>query len=112
MLRSLQGTTPSLRTDAPADIPRRPAAGVAPRVSRPDRFNLEAQIVRHRCMRCVREYPHRFQSFCECGGMIDVFYDANRVLLHDSPDPLRRFFDLLPIEDPRHLISMRMEYRS
>jgi threonine synthase len=42
--------------------------------------------------------------------MIDVFYDLNTVELHDSPDPLFRFFDLLPIEDPANLIPMPMRY--
>jgi threonine synthase len=42
--------------------------------------------------------------------MIDVFYDLDQVELHDSPDPLRRFFDLLPIEDPANLIATQMRY--
>lgn len=71
---------------------------------------LKNKTVSHRCLRCGQAHPHRFHTFCSCGGMIDVFYDLDRSQLYESANPLRRFFDLLPVEDPRFLIPMEMGY--
>jgi threonine synthase len=40
--------------------------------------------------------------------MIEVEYDLDRAVLHDSPNSLERFFDLLPIEDSGSLHSRAM----
>src|SRR5436190_13006565 len=106
MIRSPIPRSALLRALAPARTPRLPDGAVA----RLSGFNLGRKQVLHRCMRCGAGFPHRFQSFCDCGGMIDVFYDLDQVQLHDSPDPLRRFFNLLPIEDPANLIATQMRY--
>ncbi len=72
---------------------------------------LEAKRVTHRCTKCLRTYPHGFSTFCpECGGMIDVHYDLARARLHDSINPLERFFDLLPVERPESLLPQEMGY--
>jgi threonine synthase len=67
--------------------------------------HLQRKQVRHRCVRCNKIYPHSYTTFCDCGGIIEVEYDLDRAVLHDSPNSLERFFDLLPIEDPGGLIS-------
>jgi threonine synthase len=67
--------------------------------------------VTHRCVKCQREYPQGFHTFCEdCGGMMDVHYDLERARLRDSLNPLERFFDLLPVERPESLLPQDMRY--
>src|ERR1043166_8275669 len=71
---------------------------------------LKTKYVRHYCVRCGTEYPHKFMTFCPCGGMTEVDYDLTKAQLYDSPNPLERFFDLLPIEHPDFLVPMPMSY--
>ncbi|MBK6316740.1 MAG: pyridoxal-phosphate dependent enzyme [Blastocatellia bacterium] len=60
----------------------------------------------HVCSGCGATFPHAFTTFCDrCGAMIDVEYDLDRVVLHDSEDALVRYFDLLPLESDGHLVS-------
>ena len=67
--------------------------------------------VTHRCVKCSREYPHAFNAFCQhCGGMMDVHYDLERARLRDSPNPLERFLDLLPVERAESLLPQEMRY--
>ncbi|MCI0415997.1 pyridoxal-phosphate dependent enzyme [bacterium] len=42
--------------------------------------------------------------------MVDVEYDLKQAVLYDSFNPLERFFDLLPIENPESLLPRSMEY--
>lgn len=70
-----------------------------------------AKRVTHRCVKCRREYPHGFNTFCEqCGGMIDVHYDLERARLRDSLNPLERYLDLLPVERPESLLPQDMSF--
>jgi threonine synthase len=71
-------------------------------------MSLEKKTVIHRCVRCGKLRPHEFVAFCECGGMIDTEYALDRARLHDSRNPLVRFFDLLPIEDPGNLLPVEL----
>jgi threonine synthase len=65
---------------------------------------------RHYCVKCGKVFPHRFTTFCDtCDGMIDVEYDLERAVLYDSPNPLERYFDLLPVVDPANLLPQPME---
>ena len=64
--------------------------------------------VQHRCVKCGRVFPHTFNPFCECGGMIEVEYDLDHAHLYDSSNTLLRFFDLLPIENSESLRSQSM----
>lgn len=57
----------------------------------------------YRCVQCGQPAPHELAAFCSCGHMIDVEYDLFRCALRDSPDPYRRFFDLLPLRDQASL---------
>ncbi len=67
--------------------------------------------VTHRCVKCQREFPHGFTTFCEhCGGMIDVHYDLERARLHESDNPLERFLDLLPVERAGSLLPQEMRF--
>jgi threonine synthase len=50
------------------------------------------------CTTCGKAPHLAYQPFCDCGGMMDVAYDLERVELHDSPNPYVRFADLLPIK--------------
>src|SRR5690348_14796113 len=72
--------------------------------------DLPAKFVRHWCVRCGQEYPEGFHTFCSCGGMVEVSYDLTRSRIYESSDPLHRFFDLMPIQDPRNLIALPMQY--
>ena len=49
------------------------------------------------CRSCGRPFPEGFHPTCECGGLVDVIYNLERVRLRSSDNPLLRFFDLLPI---------------
>ncbi len=42
--------------------------------------------------------------------MVDVEYDLKQVVLRDSSNPLERFFDLLPLENPESLLPREMEF--
>ena len=67
--------------------------------------------VTHRCVKCHREFPHGFNTFCgHCGGMVDVHYDLERARLHESTNPLERFLDLLPVERAESLLPQDMAY--
>ena len=69
--------------------------------------------VSHLCTRCRKRFAHSFTTFCDnCGGMIDVEYDLEHVIVHDSDNPLERFFDLLPLEDPAILLVQEMRYQA
>jgi threonine synthase len=37
---------------------------------------------------------------------VEILYDLSSAKLRDDPDPYVRFFDLLPIEDPDHLLPL------
>jgi threonine synthase len=49
------------------------------------------------CRACGKEFATGFHPVCSCGGMVDVNYSLRRVRLRDDPNPLIRFFDLLPL---------------
>jgi threonine synthase len=61
--------------------------------------------VQHRCLRCGKEFAHSFVPLCECGGMVEVFYDLKGARLYDSASPYVRYFDLLPLEDPASVVT-------
>jgi threonine synthase len=51
------------------------------------------------CVRCSRPFPVGYVPFCDqCGAMIEVSYDLEKVTLPESTNPLVRFADLLPIQ--------------
>jgi threonine synthase len=50
------------------------------------------------CRSCRKPFPTGFHPVCDCGGMVDVDYVLEHVRIHDSPNPLIRFFDLLPLQ--------------
>jgi threonine synthase len=61
----------------------------------------------HRCIRCGTVYPHGFTPRCKaCTGLVEVYHDLAGARIHDDDDPLRRYFDLLPIKDADHLLSL------
>jgi len=52
------------------------------------------------CADCQKNYDKQFIPFCEdCGGITEVFYDLENVVLRDSKNPYERFQDLLPVRD-------------
>ena len=60
-----------------------------------------------RCLRCGEIQPASFVSLCHrCSGMVDVCHDLDGVRIHEAPTATERFFDLLPISDPAHLINL------
>jgi threonine synthase len=72
---------------------------------------LPSKIVTQRCLNCSRVCTQGFTPFCEtCGGMVDIEYDLDRARLHDSTNPLERFFDLLPVESAGTLLPQKAEY--
>jgi threonine synthase len=42
--------------------------------------------------------------------MVDIEYDLHRARLHDSTNPLERFFDLLPVQRPESLLPQQAAY--
>src|SRR5918992_277621 len=71
----------------------------------------KTKTVVHRCVSCRKTFPHSFTTVCDrCGAMVDIEYDLERTTLHDSDNPLERFFDLLPIEDSANLLPLDMRF--
>ncbi len=65
----------------------------------------------HRCVKCGKTFPHSFTTVCDgCGAMVDIEYDLDRATLHDSDNPLERFFDLLPLENSESLPPIEMQF--
>jgi threonine synthase len=60
-----------------------------------------------RCHRCGEIQPPGFVTLCcRCGGMVEARYDLGSAKIHDAPRSMERFFDLLPISDPVHLVNL------
>lgn len=56
------------------------------------------------CQSCRRIFGYdTYTPVCFCGGMVDIRYDMRLIHLHDNPNPLLRFFDLLPVRDEANL---------
>lgn len=50
------------------------------------------------CRACGFEEPEQFVTKCpRCSGPTDVLYDLSRAVVRDHPNPLVRWFDLLPL---------------
>jgi threonine synthase len=62
------------------------------------------------CVACEREIGSGYQTFCECGGMIDVRYPLQRVRLADSENPYQRFAELLPLSATRDRVPQAARY--
>jgi len=69
----------------------------------------DVRKVRHVCVGCGKEFPHRFPTFCDCGHMIEVEHDLSTVRFRDSTNPYIRYFDLLPIDNPKNLLPIEQE---
>jgi threonine synthase len=52
-----------------------------------------------KCRDCGSMQPASYASFCDCGGLIEAYFDLDRVRFRDSDDPHQRYFDLLPVRD-------------
>jgi threonine synthase len=71
----------------------------------------KTKAVVHRCVNCGKTFPHSFTTVCDrCGAMVDIEYDLDHATLHDSDNPLERFFDLLPLENSASLSSVEMQF--
>ena len=53
------------------------------------------------CTSCAKPIGDAYKPFCECGGMVEVGYDAGSMRLADSANPYVRFADLLPVAATR-----------
>lgn len=51
------------------------------------------------CQSCGAEFLRGFHPMCGCGGMVDMRYDLSQARVRSHPNPLLRFFDLLPLRD-------------
>jgi len=60
-----------------------------------------------RCHRCGEIQPPGFVTLCHfCGGMVEARYDLATAKIYEAARAMERFFDLLPISDPVHLIDL------
>jgi threonine synthase len=66
--------------------------------------------MRFYCTTCEKTAPSSYRPFCECGGMIEVEYDLDKVRLVDSPNPYERFGDLLPVAGTRDKLPQDARY--
>jgi threonine synthase len=58
-----------------------------------------------RCVLCARVHAHEAIGRClSCQGALDVFYDLSATTLRASPNPLLRYFELLPITRPEDVL--------
>ncbi len=56
------------------------------------------------CQSCRREVGYdRYTPVCYCGGLVDNRYSIGRIVIKNDPNPLLRFYDLLPIRDASNL---------
>ena len=62
------------------------------------------------CTTCGKAPRLAYQPFCDCGGMMDIAYDLDRVELHDLPNPYVRFADLLPIREVHRRLPADARY--
>src|SRR5437867_789508 len=53
------------------------------------------------CTACGKTVGDAYRPFCECGGMVEVEYELDKVRLVSSENPYVRFGDLLPIASTR-----------
>ena len=66
---------------------------------------LKSKRVRHRCVLCNKHFSHGFNQLCDaCGGLVEVEYDLSTVEIRNAQSTVERFFDVLPIQDPAHLL--------
>src|SRR5262245_35041948 len=60
-----------------------------------------------RCSRCDEIQPPGFVTLCRrCGGMVDAYYHLSTAKIHEARRSMERFFDLLPVSDPSHLLDL------
>jgi len=60
-----------------------------------------------KCIDCKSVFQDKLLKICpKCGGMIDFFYDLNKVKIGDSTNPNIKYFDLIPIIDERNLVEV------
>lgn len=58
------------------------------------------------CVRCGTGYPWSFMPECaECGALVDVNYDLEHVRIAPDGPPMKRFFDLLPLQSRENIID-------
>lgn len=62
------------------------------------------------CTSCHKPAGDEYKTFCECGGMIEVGYDLDKVELRDSENPYVRFADLLPIRTTHDRLPQQAKY--
>ncbi len=67
------------------------------------------KIVYHRCVGCGKQFPHSFNTFCNCGHFVDVHYDLDKATIRALSNPYQRYFDLLPLESIESLIPVDQE---
>lgn len=70
------------------------------------------RVVTLRCRDCGREYPPTKRAVCDtCFAPVDVVYDwaqvPRRTTIEARDRTFWRYFELLPIEDPRHILDLR-----
>lgn len=66
--------------------------------------------MRQFCTTCGKSPREAFQPFCDCGGIVDIEYDLDKVELRDSPNPYVRFADLLPIRNVHDRLPAAARY--
>jgi threonine synthase len=68
---------------------------------------MTSKRIRHYCVDCGAEFPHGFTPRCtRCRGMVEIEYDLAQATIRDSDRTQERYFDLLPILDREHLLSV------
>lgn len=66
--------------------------------------------MRFYCTACGNTVGDAYRPLCECGGMIEVEYDLDKVRLVESENPYVRFGDLLPIASTREKLPRDARY--
>ncbi|WP_078954050.1 pyridoxal-phosphate dependent enzyme [Streptomyces globisporus] len=66
------------------------------------------KVIHHCCIRCGKESGDPTLNRCpECSGAMDAIYDldyAAQAEWEDSPNPLLRYFPLIPVRDPKNVV--------
>jgi threonine synthase len=59
-----------------------------------------------RCLKCNTTYPLGNYHKCQCGGILSTIYDYKKISYNRNPSSVWDYFDLLPLEKDKNIITL------